>query len=276
VGDIDGDGENEIIYTDSYGFINAVKYSGEMFRGPSYVPSASHGTEMLLFDINNDNRLEAVSFDGNIVVVSGDKGQSIYQQYAFQMSILRKTIMVADLDNDGKYEIISTGTSDFMGSDDYADETKLLWSKISCMNVSGANINDDMMIWPASSHYFNSRSSLDEYEINDTFDRATRLTDYSRPILSYVWREGDEDYYKINVKEQTELNVTLRSIPKDCNYDLYLYNGNRDEVGASKNDSNKNESVSLKDAQGIYYVRVSPVYGHSLADPYTLIIQKGK
>ncbi len=84
------------------------------------------------------------------------------------------------------------------------------------------------------------------------------------------------DMYNITVQEGQTLAVTLTP-PKDANYDLYLYDSNRETVAASTRDQDAQESINYTATfTQTYFVKVIqvPWLGHWMEGPYRLKIER--
>lgn len=125
----------------------------------------------------------------------------------------------------------------------------------------------------------------DLYESNNSFLRATKLnskpegrpTDFSLNVAATLHRETwffglierniDEDYYRVDLFGNAEVDIFLNNIPTGCDYDLKLYT--HDNIIDSKEDdismvsyssraSNRDESISVSLTPGTYYIWIYP------------------
>lgn len=112
----------------------------------------------------------------------------------------------------------------------------------------------------------------DSYEPNDTMGAAYGPLAPGVAYSSFIFSEGDVDYFSLNVPEGcARLTATLESLPAGCDYDLYLYDASGDEMAGSYNGSNADEALELESpAPGVYYLQVTPYDGYSRTDPYAL------
>ncbi|PQL94037.1 C10 family peptidase [Apibacter adventoris] len=99
---------------------------------------------------------------------------------------------------------------------------------------------------------------IENYEPNDSFTASTPIltnTEYSAGINS----ASDKDYYKFTLNNKSNVTITLQNLPK--NYELFVYNSSKAQIGKSTNGGNTNESITLNYlVPGTYYVYV---YGAS-------------
>ncbi|MEA2089266.1 MAG: PPC domain-containing protein [Thermoproteota archaeon] len=91
-------------------------------------------------------------------------------------------------------------------------------------------------------------------DVGETFDAAKNMTvGEHRGCLDGV---DYIDMYAINVQNGETINLTMTP-PEDVNYDLYLYNPDRQEVANSTQNGNAAESITYQANQtGTWYVRV--------------------
>jgi len=112
VGDINNDGNNEIVIGDNAGYIHIFNKEGNYIIPPKKFNSAYVGT-ITLSNINDDKNLEIIwgDWSSNLFVVN-DKGKLIWkrdlepsQEYPYS-NTLKNPVSIADLNNDGKKELI--------------------------------------------------------------------------------------------------------------------------------------------------------------------------
>ena len=98
------------------------------------------------------------------------------------------------------------------------------------------------------------------YEPNNSFDTAYPIDcniTYSAGIDSRV----DVDYYKFTITKVSNIIITLQNLPK--NYDLALYDSDKNYIASSTSKGKSNESITLNNLEaGTYYVYV---YGYKNA-----------
>ncbi len=112
---------------------------------------------------------------------------------------------------------------------------------------------------------------------NDILDLADPIalnTTYSSNfdnILDYY------DIYTFNLTGTSVISVKLRDIPNNSNYNVYIYDDNKQLWGLGENPSNLNETVNLTLAAGKYYVvvkRAEPANGLPNTKNYRLSVEK--
>jgi hypothetical protein len=114
--------------------------------------------------------------------------------------------------------------------------------------------------------------SGDTYEPNNSFAEAYGPLQSGTVYQSYVWTDSDEDFYQVDVPAgSTGLVAGLSNIPANCDYDLYLFDGQNQLVESSTASGNADESLSgVGLAAGTYYLEVTPWAGSSQSQPYSL------
>ncbi len=110
-------------------------------------------------------------------------------------------------------------------------------------------------------------------DAGDTFEdsRQMQAGEYLRSLDNI----DNIDMYNITVQEGQTLTVTLTP-PEDANYDLYIYNSNRETVANSTKDQNAQEFIAYTGmATQTYFVKViqAPWLGHWSEGPYKLKIE---
>ena len=116
LGDIDGDGEMEVVHADENGQVYAHNFDGSMVTGfPFSTGAVSEHSTPCLVDVKNDNKLEIViiSFDrsndlnARLHLLSWNTG-TVTEMPGFPIDYLKASSsapVAADVDNDGKTEI---------------------------------------------------------------------------------------------------------------------------------------------------------------------------
>ncbi|OAS16045.1 polymorphic toxin-type HINT domain-containing protein [Paenibacillus oryzisoli] len=122
-------------------------------------------------------------------------------------------------------------------------------------------------------------NAVDSYEVNNTRDQATLVED-GRTINSYLFYDGDVDYYKVRSKLLVgNMNVSM-AVPAGQDYELQVYEGSSSRVWTSDLKGNATETISFPVQPNTnYYVKLygaSIGNGHSysanLLDKYVLTI----
>ncbi|MHB8896296.1 MAG: IPT/TIG domain-containing protein, partial [Candidatus Geothermincolia bacterium] len=113
----------------------------------------------------------------------------------------------------------------------------------------------------------------DTYEPNDTPEAAYGPLVSGRTYASYVWEDGDYDFYKVDLPGGTpSLTADLKTVPAGCDYDLYVYDSYYDLVGSSLNPDSEDERVVLTSPEaGTYFLLVEPYAGSSQTGRYGLV-----
>lgn len=132
---------------------------------------------------------------------------------------------------------------------------------------------------------FSSDSTKDEYESNNSFEKATIMNNgqsinatlHRDPWYYLFWRDIDEDYYRIDVLGDAKLEVKLTNVPYGCDYDIELYkhfNGISssfddvtlfDTTSYSRKAQGSDEQITRNVTPNTYYIRVYP-YGDKSYD----------
>ncbi|SHK63154.1 PPC domain-containing protein, partial [Paramaledivibacter caminithermalis] len=132
-----------------------------------------------------------------------------------------------------------------------------------------------------NSQYYHLRAKLvseideegDEYEPNDSFDDATRLSGNYNKIYATLHNEDDDDYYRIRVGENSTVTIDLTNIPRGENYKLKLYDSDHDRIAYSNESGNEDEQIIETVDSGTYYIRVYPYKdSYDADDEYKLTI----
>lgn len=109
----------------------------------------------------------------------------------------------------------------------------------------------------------------DNYEPNDGFSNAYGFLSSGTTYYSYISTKGDKDYYKIQVGTGN-LNIKL-DMPESVDYDLILFDGNKDGVaGSAAYGLGIDEEINYFASNGLYYIWVNPYEGFSSVDSYSL------
>lgn len=99
----------------------------------------------------------------------------------------------------------------------------------------------------------------DDYESNDSFSEATRL---SNGISRYanINHPEDVDFYKFTLSKRSYVEVNLSNIPSGCWYDMDIYNvANENGLIARANKSGRSKQWQRILPSGTYYVKI---YSH--------------
>ena len=83
--------------------------------------------------------------------------------------------------------------------------------------------------------------------------------------------EHDVDYYKIKFPNYGVVEITLSSIPTDCDYDIFVYNTSKDRIASSTNLDNDSENIYIHvEPDEWYYIIVTSASGYDDSDEYYL------
>lgn len=109
------------------------------------------------------------------------------------------------------------------------------------------------------------------YEPNNLRCSATPITLGSTISSDICDLTDTSDYYSVIIAEKREIRVKLSNIPREADYDVYLYDSLNEQIVAGSRRANvKEETFSyIPERIGKYYVRVYRVNGAS-KEPYTL------
>jgi hypothetical protein len=112
----------------------------------------------------------------------------------------------------------------------------------------------------------------DVYESNNTFTTAKEISANSS-ISAQIGALGDNDYFIFRTTE-TERNIQIQLSELPFDYDVKLYNSQRQLLGTSSRSNNTDEKIVLNNAPiNYYYVRVYPNKDFSTTQCYKLTIQ---
>ncbi|WP_310499135.1 polymorphic toxin-type HINT domain-containing protein [Paenibacillus qinlingensis] len=122
-------------------------------------------------------------------------------------------------------------------------------------------------------------NAVDSYEVNNTREQSTLVED-GRTINSYLFYDGDVDYYKVRSKLLAGNMTVSLAVPTGQDYELQVYEGSSSRVWTSDLSGNSTETVNFPVQPNTnYYVKVygaSIGNGHSysanLLDKYVLSI----
>ena len=109
----------------------------------------------------------------------------------------------------------------------------------------------------------------DSYEPNDDIRTATAVTS-GTAVYATLNINRDEDWFVLDTQRTGKLNITLKSIPSLCDYDLEVYKDGSLLEGSYSNLSNDEKITRLIDTAGKYYIRVYGFTGADASDTYEL------
>jgi hypothetical protein len=113
----------------------------------------------------------------------------------------------------------------------------------------------------------------DPYEPNDNYGDARSLNELNR-INAYIFKTGDQDWYRVTTSAAAPLQVILSDLPGNITPELAVYNNSKEylagKTGAPGMDMELNHTVP---GPGTYYIRVQDAGNNDTStSPYTLTI----
>ena len=155
--------------------------------------------------------------------------------------------------NDTQWNIATTTSENSYTLSGLKANTSYNWRvKANCSSKSSSDYIQDEFTTLLNDVY--------NYEPNNSFDTAYPIDcniTYSAGIDSRV----DVDYYKFTITKVSNIIITLQNLPK--NYDLALYDSDKNYIASSTSKGKSNESITLNNLEaGTYYVYV---YGYKNA-----------
>ncbi len=118
-----------------------------------------------------------------------------------------------------------------------------------------------------------SDNCLDIYEFNNTFATAKEIS-INSTITALIDNTYDNDYFLIkNTELKRDIKIYLTNLPAD--YDVRVYDMNRQVIGSSTKSGVSDEKIILKNAPvGMLYIRVYPNTAQSSKQCYKLSIER--
>lgn len=92
-----------------------------------------------------------------------------------------------------------------------------------------------------------------------TYDLGILLQNEESCLYGRLQGDEDVDYYSFMYGQrgfyekmgiETKITIRLENIPKDCDYDLIVYDGAGNQIGIAKADGNRNKELILPDWEG--------------------------
>ncbi|MED4583781.1 esterase [Brevibacillus choshinensis] len=114
-----------------------------------------------------------------------------------------------------------------------------------------------------------SRPATFELEPNDTVGKADWLFD-AKDAFGKIGKSGDVDMWKIKATRSGTMNISLRDIPRDQDYNLYVFSGDNQELGSSEQAGQADEAIdgiTLEQGEW-YYIKVQGSGGSYHKDFY--------
>ena len=118
---------------------------------------------------------------------------------------------------------------------------------------------------------------MEEIEPNNTASEA----DKNLSLCEDEWVAGklpngdSNDIYWIHVDRDGTLVVNLKDIPPGTDYDLFVYNEQKQQIGESRRFGTAPEEVKISVHPGKYYLRVYAYAGHSDQNYHLMWALKG-
>ncbi|MCT4662627.1 MAG: hypothetical protein N4A40_12270, partial [Tissierellales bacterium] len=181
-------------------------------------------------------------------------------------------------DDDDEDDLVYRGDEEGNGGDELISYVPIRGDRTYYIKVEGDRSSDY-----DSQHNYTLRAKWkeeveeDEYEDNDDIDEAEKIltlgsNDYSESetINATLHDSDDDDYYRIQLKKDASIRITLEDIPEYCDYELKLYDEDGDKIAQSKNDDNEDEEIEENLKRGDYYIKV---YGGFSDEEYELTVE---
>lgn len=112
---------------------------------------------------------------------------------------------------------------------------------------------------------------VDTFEPNNSFEQAYGPLAPGIAYRSYIWTDDDQDYYRFEIRNLDPILLSMSGGPLAGDYDLYLYDADRNRLVKSERAGHEEQIVYLPLRLGSYYILVRPYRGSSRQHPYTLV-----
>lgn len=107
---------------------------------------------------------------------------------------------------------------------------------------------------------------FEEVDPNDTF-RNSDLLYLGERYKCYIENSNEVDVFEIQFPRDGIAKIELWSIPSGCDYDLFLYDEDYDELARSKNGDNDDELIKLSvSAEDTCYIWIESYEGYGYED----------
>lgn len=123
----------------------------------------------------------------------------------------------------------------------------------------------------------------DRYEDNDSMSRAKGIYSYhideqfqefKNERKATLHSTSDKDFFKFDVEyDKVDINIHLKDIPKDRDYDIKLYNSSGGWLASSTKSGNSDEHISKTLDRGRYYIEIYSYRGYSPSLEYKVRIE---
>ncbi len=238
IGDLDGDGMCEIVFTSAFDVL-ALKIDGSIFWKYRFLNDTPSFRGVALSDVDNDNLLDVVlgTTQGKVVVLKGKNGNPIsiinLQQHLGKSYSIDHCPLVADFNRDGNLDIFVVG-----GKTDYPDFSK---------NYGRAYLIS-----------FNKGNGPEWLMFQNNIHRTGSVCGFIENIVEHKSSGNCIDLYYNNLQHNLAINIK-------CNfandYKIYIYNilGCRVyEYNEEKNIGNHTINIDLNRFNvGIYFIKLS-------------------
>ncbi len=112
----------------------------------------------------------------------------------------------------------------------------------------------------------------DPYEPNDGYSQAYGPLTPGTVYEAMLCPGDPDDLYYIDLPAACQVTIDLTNVPAGTDYDLSVWDSNREFLASSRRSGNANEQIAWAAAAGTYYVRVWPSSGRSDLQPYHLLV----
>ncbi|MEI7671631.1 MAG: pre-peptidase C-terminal domain-containing protein, partial [Deltaproteobacteria bacterium] len=117
--------------------------------------------------------------------------------------------------------------------------------------------------------FFDLLAAQDRYEPNNSFSQATQITIDSLVTDGFIGKEGDLDWYQINLPQKGRLGLSLKHA--DMRGRIEIYNADYGYLWVANEGYHGGDNVFLNfnvDLTGIYYIRINDADGKAYTTPY--------
>ncbi|MFW5943435.1 MAG: Kelch repeat-containing protein, partial [Chloroflexota bacterium] len=112
-------------------------------------------------------------------------------------------------------------------------------------------------------------------EPNNTLEEAVPVALNQEVWNNYSENDDFFDFYRFRVTDNARYQAEVTNIPAESNYDVFIYNSDKQLVGDSQNVGTLNElAVTHPLTPGFYYVMVLRSFGQPTDEPYRLMISR--
>jgi hypothetical protein len=117
-------------------------------------------------------------------------------------------------------------------------------------------------------------TGADLHEPNNAIPFAFGPLSSATSLTSDLTQPSDwEDFFYFTTPAAGTAQITLKDIPADADYELYLYANDKSLVASSTNVGSADEMVSVQSLPaGTYYIRIHQVLFSSSSEPYLLLV----